>query len=97
MSYQQCLDQSTSLCAYKSERSESWFCVLHASATAASKCDLVHVDLDALEDAPFDHYEAVSSTWGDSKDRTRIELNGHDFTIGRKLHGLLKQLRAKKT
>lgn len=61
------------------------------------KCELIHVDLDKLEDAPFGYYEAVSYTWGDATDRLRIELNGHDFTITRNLHGLLKRLRAKKT
>jgi hypothetical protein len=61
------------------------------------KCELIHVDLDTLEDAPFGYYEAVSYTWGDATGRLRIELNGHDFTITRNLHGLLKRLRAKRT
>jgi hypothetical protein len=61
------------------------------------KCQLIHIDLDALADAPFEHFEAVSYTWGDVSDRVRIELNRREFSITKNLHALLKRLRAKRT
>lgn len=66
-------------------------------SNSSLKCELLHVDLDALEDAPFNYYEAVSYTWGDATDRVRIKLNGHNCFITKNLHGLLTRLRAKKT
>jgi hypothetical protein len=60
------------------------------------KCELIHVDLDALADAQFEHYEAVSYTWGDASDTKRIELNGYTFSITKNLHALLKRLRNKR-
>ncbi|KAF2198582.1 HET-domain-containing protein, partial [Delitschia confertaspora ATCC 74209] len=61
------------------------------------KCELIQADLDALQDAPFEYYEAVSYTWGDTNGKKRISLNGHDFWITRNLHSLLQRLRAKRT
>jgi hypothetical protein len=61
------------------------------------RCNLIHADLDALSEAPFHFYEAVSYTWGDMSDVKSIDLDGHSFSVTRNLHGLLKRLRHKRT
>ena len=61
------------------------------------KCELIHIDLDALNDAPFKYYEAVSYTWGDMTDTKRIELSGCDFHVTKNLDALLRRLRDKRT
>jgi hypothetical protein len=61
------------------------------------KCELIHVDLDALDEAPFRFYEAASYTWGDFSITRPIKVNGMTFEITSNLDSLLRHLRAKRT
>lgn len=60
------------------------------------RCNLIHVDLDAMSEAPFSFHEAVSYTWGDMSDTKRVDLERHNFSITRNFHGLLERLRSKR-
>ena len=60
------------------------------------KANLIHVDLDHLDQAPFAFYEALSYTWGDpSLPRTPCKLNGHNHTVTVNLELALKKLRGR--
>jgi len=62
------------------------------------KCNLVRVDLDDLDadEVPFEFYEALSYTWGDTGNEKRISLNGCPFQVTRNLHAALRRLRARR-
>ena len=60
------------------------------------KANLIHLDLDHLDQAPFAFYEALSYTWGDpSLPRAPCKLNGHDHAVTVSLELALKKLRGR--
>lgn len=60
------------------------------------KANLIHVDLDQLDQAPFAFYEALSYTWGDPNlPRVPCKLNGHEHAITVNLELALKKLRGR--
>ena len=55
------------------------------------KANLIHVDLDHLDQASFAFYEALSYTWGDpSLPRAPCKLNGHEHAVTVNLELALK-------
>jgi hypothetical protein len=66
---------------------------LHHSARI--RCELHHVDLDDLDEAPFDFYEALSYTWGESEASESIKLNGRTFYIRPNLGDAIRRLRVR--
>lgn len=56
--------------------------------TAALRCEMLHVSLDSPP--PF---TAISYTWGDARDTTKIELDGGKTSITVSLHGALCAVR----
>lgn len=60
------------------------------------KANLIRVDLDHLDQAPFAFYEALSYTWGDpSLPRSPCKLNGHEHAVTLNLELALKKLRGR--
>ena len=60
------------------------------------KSNLIPVDLDHLDQAPFAFYEALSYTWGDpSLPRAPCKLNGHEHALTVNLEVVLKKLRGR--
>jgi hypothetical protein len=60
------------------------------------QAELIHVDLDCLDQAPFAFYEALSYTWGDVRlPRSFSKLNGHEHAITVNLELALKKLRGR--
>lgn len=60
------------------------------------KANLIHVDLDHLDQASFAFYEALSYTWGDpSLPRAPCKLNGHEHAVTVNLELALKKLRGR--
>lgn len=60
------------------------------------KANLIYVDLDHLDQAPFAFYEALSYTWGDPDlPRASCKLNGHEHVVTVNLESALKKLRGR--